>query len=682
VATNFTGTGNWQRVEVAYTETSSAARRIFITKNSSADTTAFYVDGLQVEAQSEATTYCDGDQPGCYWNGVSHASTSTRDGQSRAGGQIINLRDDYELLIRQQPGTGMPPLRNIQNDLGLQDGAEFQRTLAGVRSFALTGVIQSASSIHKFHNLRKTIIDSIKPDRVAEQQSLLLRYIGASNGTKQIKVHYDSGLELGSDVESGIEYVDMRFVAYDPYWEDEGDQGTSLSGSYSLSSSRVLRRSACGEWDNMDGGFDGNTNKFIESPNGTLYVYGTSVTAGSIAIATHVASWTGTQWSPLQTGTTNGNVNTMTFGISGGLYAAGTFTSIGGCSATRVASWTGTNWQAASTGIADSGQIAITGSNGGIYIGQSNGTIASWNGTAWTSLTSFTSDINALAFDQNGLLYAGGEFHPAGTCYISYWNGASWNPAMVGGSGINNEVNSLAIGPDNMLYAGGIFTALNACTVSTCGIAQFNGVAWQEMGTGVTTSGLTTTNIRSILYNEVDKGLYLFGVFTHAGTTALPGHAGIWNGSTYVPIPASVGTNGVLWGTSRKNGELVLSLGDVGTFSVSASAVINNQATAESEPVLEVSGSGILVQLTNYTTKQTVWFNNLTFFTGEIIKIDFENKTMVSNIRGNIVRYILPGSNFASWRLLPGNNNLGLFIRASAASARFYWRKRHWSIDG
>jgi len=41
-------------------------------------TATIKTDGWQAETLSPATTYIDGDQPGCIWNGAAHASTSTR----------------------------------------------------------------------------------------------------------------------------------------------------------------------------------------------------------------------------------------------------------------------------------------------------------------------------------------------------------------------------------------------------------------------------------------------------------------------------------------------------------------------------------------------------------------------------------------------------------------------------
>ena len=54
----------------------------------------FYLDGIQVEQKDIYTTYCDGTQPGCGWNGAEHAATSSRSAMSRAGGRIMDLQDD------------------------------------------------------------------------------------------------------------------------------------------------------------------------------------------------------------------------------------------------------------------------------------------------------------------------------------------------------------------------------------------------------------------------------------------------------------------------------------------------------------------------------------------------------------------------------------------------------------
>src|SRR3990167_5545374 len=66
----------------------------------------FYVDGIQVEALPYWTSYVDGDQEGCAWNGTLHAATSTRSDKSRSGGQVKDLYQDYGFFVDKVIGTG------------------------------------------------------------------------------------------------------------------------------------------------------------------------------------------------------------------------------------------------------------------------------------------------------------------------------------------------------------------------------------------------------------------------------------------------------------------------------------------------------------------------------------------------------------------------------------------------
>lgn len=55
---------------------------------SSLNNVTVYFDGAQYEWSDEVTTYCDGDQPGCYWQGAEHLSRSTRDAKYVPRGSV------------------------------------------------------------------------------------------------------------------------------------------------------------------------------------------------------------------------------------------------------------------------------------------------------------------------------------------------------------------------------------------------------------------------------------------------------------------------------------------------------------------------------------------------------------------------------------------------------------------
>jgi hypothetical protein len=82
----------WQRIWVTGFTTGGNDLRLFVeTAEGSAAARTFYVDGAQLERKSAPTTYCDGDQPGCRWNGMFHASSSQRAGNTRAWGSWLQL---------------------------------------------------------------------------------------------------------------------------------------------------------------------------------------------------------------------------------------------------------------------------------------------------------------------------------------------------------------------------------------------------------------------------------------------------------------------------------------------------------------------------------------------------------------------------------------------------------------
>src|SRR5574342_1419099 len=101
----FTGDDEWHRYAFIESTLANTSHRLYIVKNNHANTGAFQVDGVQIEANSFATTYCDGDQGGCSWNGTVHASTSTRDGASRQGGKLVDF-EDYGFAVEALTGFG------------------------------------------------------------------------------------------------------------------------------------------------------------------------------------------------------------------------------------------------------------------------------------------------------------------------------------------------------------------------------------------------------------------------------------------------------------------------------------------------------------------------------------------------------------------------------------------------
>ncbi|MEB3214320.1 MAG: hypothetical protein VKL39_23425, partial [Leptolyngbyaceae bacterium] len=92
----------------------------------------------------------------------------------------------------------------------------------------------------------------------------------------------------------------------------------------------------------------------------------------------------------------------------------------------------------------------------------------------------FGGTVSALAFDNDGNLYAGGSFTVAGGITvnrIAKWDGSSWSALGSGVNiGVNNSVNALAFDNNGNLYAGGSFTVAGGITVNR--IAKWDGSSW------------------------------------------------------------------------------------------------------------------------------------------------------------------------------------------------------------
>lgn len=171
-----------------------------------------------------------------------------------------------------------------------------------------------------------------------------------------------------------------------------------------------------------------------------------------------------------------------------GLYAGGTFTTIGGTPAARIARWNGTGWQALAGGVAGttpsvnallrtSGGLLVVGGTFSSAGGVPANHIAVWNGTAWSALGSGIGGFNVRAIVEmhNGDLVVSGNFSSAGgvpASNIARWNGSSWS-ALGPGIGSPGGIRLLANGD---LVAGGVVAGVQSFAV------RWNGSAWSAIG--------------------------------------------------------------------------------------------------------------------------------------------------------------------------------------------------------
>lgn len=197
---------------------------------------------------------------------------------------------------------------------------------------------------------------------------------------------------------------------------------------------------------------------------------------------------------------------------------------------TIAATFTDADWSGLRGPTGTNGRIAALAKDesGNLYVGgnfTSAGTInanhvAKWDGSSWSSLGSSgigggtNQPVRALAV-MSGEVYAGGEFtstDSGAAIYVAKWNGTSWAPLGGGPGGVVNAL--LAHG--GSLYAGGPF-----------GISRWTGSAWLPLGSGVSGS------VNAIAVHGSD--IYVGGAFSHAGgSTAL--YIARWNGTAWSPV--------------------------------------------------------------------------------------------------------------------------------------------------
>ena len=115
-------------------------------------------------------------------------------------------------------------------------------------------------------------------------------------------------------------------------------------------------------------------------------------------------------------------------------------------------------------------------------------------------LNGLDGEVHALAFDNQGNLYAGGRFVAAGTVIVK--NIARWDPLTQTwnalGSGINGSVHALAIDDSGNLYTGGEFRMAGGLEVYH--IARWDPLiqTWNALGSGMSGGNPFTTGVHAL----------------------------------------------------------------------------------------------------------------------------------------------------------------------------------------
>ena len=660
-----------------------------------------WVDGVQVEASpdlSSLTTYIDGDQAGGVWEGAPHASPSYRLAQTRSGGTLVPLAS-LGFRPQETPDAGMWPLTNILQSYAVNAGAEYQRSRPTERTFTLMATM-TGTTLADQHVTRREVIDALKIERVTPPQPNRLYYTGAT-GTSYLDAYYDSGLGWGGNNAVADEDAAVRFVAADPAWYGVAQQGTSLAPYTVLGpTTAVAFRDPTGRWGTM--GVAGTSlNTSGDSGvyaslvmNGTVFFGGQFTTAGGTT-AGGVAMWVNGAWGTLAGGTLHnagqGAGQALVYAltqVNGTLFVGGDFSLAGGTTTNHIARWNGA-WGTLTTGTIASGvgfAVYALARNplGGVLVGgrfatvngTTAGSIAQWN-TTWGTLGGrATGGVYAMANDARYGVYMGGDFSAiAGTTMSSLARFDTFSrtfgsvtPSSVG------TLQAITVTPSQDIYGAQLSAAGT--------VLRVRGQALLVAGT------LTATYTDAGIAVAPDGNIYLAaGISTLNTTTVVASPFAIYNGNTWIPgdlIGVTQSARTLTWdgaGTMYIGGDF-----DGSGTAASVTTVVNS-GIAESYPTLRLrnnaSGTARVYQLLNTTTGDGLWFD-FPMLPGEIATLVLTpgNRSFTSSARGNVLSNILAGSNFASWRLLPGTNTISFFADNPSVQADLFWNPRHASIDG
>lgn len=588
-------------------------------------------------------------------------------------GDELPLRN-LGVSVAMQAGTGMPPMHHVALESATEAGALWQRSRAGVRTLTLTMTLRQRDAT--LNAIRTQLIHALNPHLIGsigiQSRRALLRYTSPANAV-QMSVVYASGLEdspIAAEERLATEPspLTLTFLAHDPLWiATAATDPLPLTFAATINGGYVYRR-MCGQWSAL-GNIGGAVNALVFDTHGTLYAAG--------SFSGYIKQWNATTatWEAVGSGGGPDWVQyALAVGPNGAVY-------VGGQSASAIVhAWDGSTstWAALAPWSMSHTVYALrVGDDGTLYAGGDGaGGIKAYNGSTWADLGGGVNNtVRTLARAPDGKLYVGGDFTMAdvGSSNVAANHIAVWNPTTATwsalGDGLDGPVYALAVKPDGKLIATGMFSGY---------IAEWNGLAWRTLG--------TLNSYGTCLALDSRGTLYAGGNFSLADGMSLPDTMAQWNGYAWFPLdadlPSAGGINAIAIDASDT---LIVGSSATGTGTTAALTSITNTGSAVAYPYITINGPGRVRELTNWSTGDSIYFD-LVLALGETLIIDLAPgvKSVVSSFRGNVINTILPGSHLASWRLLPGDNTIGLYIVETNAntSASMQWHARYWSVEG
>jgi hypothetical protein len=711
-AHNFFATGKPERPAVTYAETSSTTRRVYVSRQPGAyaDLRSWYMDGLQIEAKSYPTTYCDGDQVGFvrgrndyYWNGTAHASTSTRSVLTWAGGKEVDLNDLGFNLISPF-GLDLAPI--VPRSLPLMGvGSEYQGQGTSEFGFSLVGIIYGADLRH-LQAQRAAILDAIHAP--SSGQEMLLKYQLLSecgepqSDTVNIRCLFTGFPDAGAMDDNELRCA-LTFTKFMPFVESMYDLADHLVLSTALTHTNgIVGRAPDGSWYELDNG------------------------------VTNAAA------------TDSGVIYDAVVGDDGRIYVGGDFD----LPEENFTCWNPqtSNWDVLGSAVKGIVYTVTKAPNGDIYFG---GDITGIAGAAASNVGRYnfaagTFDVLGLGVDDtvldsallpDGKVVFVGEFLNAGgaaAAYFAFYTiaAATWGTT----AGLDGIARACVLGPDDNLYVGGSFTQrllyydvrgkTNAFTALSANI-----LTARPHVTYVYLLSFNEYGMLQVVSLETDGGNVISSMIRWTGTSfqeviiSTSDDYRIWactaplgDGSSFFSDGmTAIGGDYTLTMTTLKNDTLTrISLAmnahdhkqygmieagtghrymfgwydtlDIGAVAPDASTTVVNPGTAHSYPRLYLAGPQTLYSITNAATGAKLLFDEMPIQANEMVTIDLRpgQLSIISSIgRTGLLSYLLPSTNL-DWRLVPGNNPIVVLATGTTAAAYLdiVFKPAYTSIDG
>jgi len=662
-----------------------------------------YLDAIQFQTEWYGTVV-NGDQP--------------RLRVSKYGGYIYDLDDDLDFQLENMQGVGAPPVSILHTQRAGIAGSQVQGQKIQPRSFALISSVVG-SSLDNFHEKRNAILDVITPEAGNDDQPLTIRYNG-SDVSKEIRARYMDGLGL-TGKRGFYEKIALHFAAYDwPFFESIGSNISTLETEDTTAMKLVLRRREK-KWDDWSVGAVSGSYQEISGMHrdkyGRIFVAGIFEDLDGVGSLDYVARWNGgdNTWNGYgfaPTTASNWLEGVITDPKDDYVYVYGIFDGANSdANQVLIAAFNGATWESVGVGHTQVGSELIKDA----IIEQATGDlwvvggfidfdgvadvdlVGVWDGSTWDKPKvggggASSNWMNTIFQASDGKIWVGGVFDTLGGVAtfhsVAYWDGSDWvNPGgFADGVGGLGSINSITEGPNGDIYVAGNFEELDDDSTPMENVARWNGTRWQQVG-----EVPTTGEVKSITWQNgtmIAAGTFKFGAPSGRVGGATADYLVFWNGTSWHRMDLSgVTSAGINLCHSFGTRNLYLGFPAIATVSHSGFITATNAGNAKAYPIITVERSGGNSARLQFISNNTTGIQldiEYDLIDGEILTLDFTpgQRSMRSNVYGEFWK-LLPGSDFTSFALEPGDNEILCFVDDDGATvtAEIKWHDSYLGVD-